>query len=45
MLQGIPTIREARMIKHILNEFAMVTGTKVGLNKSKVFFLNIDIDI
>ena len=45
MLQGIPTVREAREIKHILNDFAMAAGTEVSLNKSKVFFFNTNIAI
>jgi len=44
MLQGIPTVREAITIKHILNEFSMATGTKVNLNKS-IFFFNTNIAI
>ena len=45
MMQGIPTVKEARAIKHILNDFAMAAGTKVSLNKSKVFFFNTNIAI
>ena len=45
MLQGIPTVREAREIKDILNDFAMATATEVSLNKSKVFFFNTNIAI
>ena len=45
MLQGIPTVREARAIKNILNEFAMAAGTEVSLNKFKVFFFNTNIAI
>ena len=45
MLLGIPTIREARAIKNILNDFAMAAGTEVSLNKSKVFFFNTNIAI
>lgn len=45
MLQGIPTIREAREVKDISNDFALETGTKVSQNKSKVFFFNTNIDI
>eukprot|EP00253_Pinus_taeda_P036326 PITA_36326 len=29
MLQGIPTVREARAIKNILNDFAMAVGTEI----------------
>ena len=36
---------EAKEIKLILNDFAMVAGTEVSLNKSKVFFLNNNISI
>lgn len=45
MLQGIPTIKESRAIKNILNDFAMAAGTEVSLNKSKVFFFNTNIAI
>jgi len=45
MLQGLLTVREARTIKQILNNFAMVVVTKVSLTKSKVFFFNTDIAI
>eukprot|EP00253_Pinus_taeda_P012913 PITA_12913 len=45
MLQGIPTVMEARAIKTILNNFAMAAGTEVSLNKSKVFFFNSNIAI
>lgn len=45
MLQGIPTVREAKVIKNILNDFAMAAGTEVSLNKSKVFFFNTNIAI
>eukprot|EP00253_Pinus_taeda_P014312 PITA_14312 len=45
MLQGIPTVKEAREIKHILNDFAMAASTEVSLNKSKVFFFNTNIGI
>eukprot|EP00253_Pinus_taeda_P006003 PITA_06003 len=45
MLQGIPTVKEARAIKNILNDFAMAIGTEVSLNKSKVFFFNTNIFI
>ena len=45
MLQGIPTITEARAIKDILNDFAMVAGTEVSQNMSKVFFFNTNISI
>eukprot|EP00253_Pinus_taeda_P033084 PITA_33084 len=45
MLQGIPIIREARVIKQILNDFAMAAGIEVSLNKSIVFSFNTDIAI
>lgn len=45
MLQGVPTIKEARAIKEILNNFNMAAGTEVSQNKSKVFFFNTNIDI
>ena len=41
MLQGIPTVKEARAIKQILNDFSMADGTKESLNKSKVFSLKL----
>lgn len=43
MLQGIPTVKEAKAFKQILNEFSMAAGTEVSLSKSKIFFFNIDI--
>ena len=45
MLQGIPTVREARVFKNNLNEFTMAADTKVSLNNSKVFFFNTNIAI
>ena len=45
MLQGIPTVKEAKAFKQILNDFAMAAGTEVSLTKSKVFFFNTDIAI
>jgi len=45
MLQGTPTVKEARAFKQILNEFALVAHTKVSLTKSKIFFFNTDISI
>eukprot|EP00253_Pinus_taeda_P008423 PITA_08423 len=45
MLQGTPTIKEAKAFKQILNEFTMATGTEVSFNKSKIFFFNTDISI
>eukprot|EP00253_Pinus_taeda_P030933 PITA_30933 len=45
MLQGTPTVKEAKSFKQILNEFAMDAGTEVSLTKSKIFFFNIDIAI
>ena len=33
MLQCTPTVKEAKVIKKILNEFAMAAGTEVSLNK------------
>ena len=41
MLQGIPTVREAREIKHMLNDFAMAAGTEVSLKKSNFFSLTL----
>lgn len=45
MLQGTPTIKEAKAFKQILSEFAMAAGTEESLTKSKIFFFNIDISI
>ena len=45
MLQGIPTVREARAIKYISNNFAIAAGIEVSQNKSKVFFFNTNIVI
>lgn len=45
MLRGIPTVREARAIKDILNDFSMAAGTEVSQNKSKVFLFNTNIAI
>ena len=45
MLQGIPTVKEARAYKQILNEFAMASGMEVNLSKSKIFFFNTNIAI
>eukprot|EP00253_Pinus_taeda_P036049 PITA_36049 len=33
MLQGIPTVKEAKAFKQILNDFAMATGTEVSIDK------------
>eukprot|EP00253_Pinus_taeda_P002045 PITA_02045 len=43
MLQGTPTIKEAKAFKQILSEFARAAGTEVSLTKSKIFFFNTDI--
>lgn len=45
MLQGIPTVKEAKAFKQILYEFALAAGTDVSLAKSKIFFSNTDICI
>ena len=45
MLQGTPTVKEAKAFKQILYVFAMVAGTEVSLTKSKIFFFNTDISI
>lgn len=45
MIQGIPKVREAREIKHILNYFAMVAGIEVSLIKSQKKFINTKIVI
>lgn len=39
MLQGMSTVREAREIKNILNDFVMARCIEVSLNKSKFFSL------
>eukprot|EP00253_Pinus_taeda_P030154 PITA_30154 len=41
----IPTVKEARAFKQILNEFALAVGIEVSLGKSKVFLFNTDISI
>lgn len=45
MLQGIPTVMEARAIKIILNDFAMATSNEVSLSNSEFFFFNTNISI
>ena len=45
MLQGIPTVMEAKEIKQILNDFSMAANTKVSLNKYFSFFFNTDVAI
>lgn len=45
ILQGTPTVREAKAFKKILNDFTLATNTEVSLSKSKVFFVNTDISI
>ena len=45
MLQGIPTVKEAKAFKQILHDFTMAAGTEVSLTKSKVFFFNTNISI
>jgi len=45
MLQGIPTVKEALVYKHILSEFSMATGLKVNLSNSNIFFFNNNIAI
>ena len=45
MLQGTPTVKEAKAFKQILHDFAMATGTELSLTKSKVFFSNMDVSI
>jgi len=45
MLQGTPTVKEAKAFKQIMHDFAMAAGTKVSLTKSKVFFFNTNIAI
>eukprot|EP00253_Pinus_taeda_P035979 PITA_35979 len=45
MLQGTPTVNEAKSFKQILNEFSMAAGIEVSLTKSKIFFFKTDIAI
>lgn len=45
MLQGTPTVKEAKAFKQILSEFSRAASTEVSLTKSKIFFFNIDISI
>lgn len=45
MLQGTPTVKEAKAFKQIMHDFAMAAGTEVSLTKSKVFFFNTNIAI
>lgn len=45
MLQGTPTVKEAKDFKQMLHDFDMATGTEVSLTKSKVFFFNTNISI
>eukprot|EP00253_Pinus_taeda_P035275 PITA_35275 len=45
MLQGIPTVKEAKAFKQIWNDSAMVVGTEVSLDKPKFFVYNTDIAI
>eukprot|EP00253_Pinus_taeda_P004094 PITA_04094 len=45
LLQGIPTVKEAKAFKQILNDFVMAADTEVSLDKSKVFLFNTDIAI
>lgn len=45
MLQGTPTVKEAKEFKQILSEFVRAAGTVVSLTKSKIFFSNTNISI
>lgn len=45
MLQGTPTVKEAKSFKQILFDLTMAAGTEVILTKSKVFVFNTDISI
>lgn len=45
MLQGTPTVKEAKAFKQILSEFARAAGIEVSLAKSNIFFFNTDISI
>jgi len=38
MVRGIPTVKEAKDYKQILQDFALAAVTEVSLSKSKVFF-------
>jgi len=39
ILQGIPTIKEAKAFKQILNDFVTAAGIEVSLNNQKFSFL------
>eukprot|EP00253_Pinus_taeda_P013187 PITA_13187 len=43
MLQGTPTVKEAKAFKQILRDFSMAASIEVSLTKSKIFFFNMDI--
>eukprot|EP00253_Pinus_taeda_P027981 PITA_27981 len=45
MMQGTPTMKEAKDFKQILYDFAMAASIEVSLTKSKVFFFNTNISI
>jgi len=45
MLQGIPSVKEAKAFKQILNDFAMAASTEVSRDKSKVFSFITNISI
>ena len=45
IVQGTPTVKEAKAFKQILSEFARAAGSEVSLTKSKIFFFNTDISI
>lgn len=45
MLQGTPTVKEAKAFKQILYEFAMAASVEVSVTKSNILFFNSDISI
>jgi len=45
MLQGTPTVKEAKAFKQILSDFASAAGIEVSLTKSKILFFNTDTSI
>lgn len=45
ILQGTPTIQEAKAFKQIMSEFSRAKGTEVSIFKSKLLFFNTYISI
>ena len=45
MLHGIPTVRETRGFKAILNLFGHASGMDLNLDKSSIFFFNTHMSI